>query len=57
MDAIINFAAISNDPVGDLNPETTYSVNTDDAIHHGPMATAIPDLAIPWSLLPTLVSG
>jgi nucleoside-diphosphate-sugar epimerase len=26
-DAIIHLAAISNDPVGDLNPECTYSIN------------------------------
>jgi nucleoside-diphosphate-sugar epimerase len=39
-DAIINLAAISNDPVGDLNPETTYSVNAHGAIHLGRMAKA-----------------
>ena len=26
-DAIMHLAAISNDPVGDLNPETTYAIN------------------------------
>jgi nucleoside-diphosphate-sugar epimerase len=26
-DAVIHLAAISNDPVGDLNPEATYSIN------------------------------
>ncbi|HEY9377048.1 MAG TPA: SDR family oxidoreductase [Jiangellaceae bacterium] len=38
--AIINLAAISNDPVGDLNRDTTYSVNANGAIHLGRMAKA-----------------
>jgi nucleoside-diphosphate-sugar epimerase len=32
-DAVLNLAAISNDPVGHLNPQATYSVNADGAIH------------------------
>ena len=32
-DAVIHLAAISNDPVGYLNPEATYSVNADGAVH------------------------
>lgn len=32
-DAVIHLAAISNDPVGHLNPEATYSVNTDGTEH------------------------
>lgn len=32
-DAVVNLAAISNDPVGHLNPETTYSVNAHGAAH------------------------
>jgi nucleoside-diphosphate-sugar epimerase len=32
-DAVIHLAAISNDPVGHLNPEATYSVNADGAVH------------------------
>jgi nucleoside-diphosphate-sugar epimerase len=32
-DAVIHLAAISNDPIGHLNPEATYSVNADGAIH------------------------
>jgi nucleoside-diphosphate-sugar epimerase len=32
-DAVIHLAAISNDPVGHLNPEATYSVNADGAAH------------------------
>ncbi len=31
-DAIIHLAAISNDPIGHLNPAATYSVNTDGAV-------------------------
>src|SRR5262245_34994426 len=33
LDAVVNLAAISNDPVGDLNPRVTYSVNADGAVH------------------------
>ena len=40
LDAVVNLAAISNDPVGDLNPRVTYSVNADGAIHLGRMAKA-----------------
>ncbi len=40
LDAVVNLAAVSNDPVGDLNPEATYSVNADGAIHLGRMAKA-----------------
>jgi nucleoside-diphosphate-sugar epimerase len=32
-DAVVHLAAISNDPVGHLNPEATYSVNADGAAH------------------------
>ncbi len=32
-DAVIHLAAISNDPVGHLNPDATYSVNADGAVH------------------------
>ncbi len=32
-DAVIHLAAISNDPIGHLNPGATYSVNADGAIH------------------------
>jgi nucleoside-diphosphate-sugar epimerase len=30
---VVNLAAISNDPIGHLNPETTYSVNAHGAAH------------------------
>lgn len=32
-DAVVNLAAISNDPIGHLNPEATYSVNAHGAAH------------------------
>lgn len=32
-DAVVHLAAISNDPIGHLNPETTYSVNAHGAAH------------------------
>lgn len=32
-DAVVHLAAISNDPIGQLNPGATYSVNADGAIH------------------------
>ncbi|UUZ60422.1 hypothetical protein [Nocardioides sp. B-3] len=35
-DAVVNLAAISNDPVGHLNPEATFSVNAHGAAHPGP---------------------
>jgi nucleoside-diphosphate-sugar epimerase len=34
-DAVVNLAAISNDPVGHLNPAATYSVNAHGAVHLG----------------------
>jgi nucleoside-diphosphate-sugar epimerase len=40
LDSVVNLAAISNDPVGDLNPRATYSVNAEGAIHLGRMAKA-----------------
>ncbi len=35
VDAIIHLAALSNDPLGDLNPDITYSIN-----HHGSVRLA-----------------
>jgi nucleoside-diphosphate-sugar epimerase len=32
-DAVVCLAALSNDPLGDLNPEATYSVNLDGTLH------------------------
>ncbi|MGO8860076.1 MAG: NAD-dependent epimerase/dehydratase family protein [Acidimicrobiales bacterium] len=37
-DAVVHLAAISNDPIGHLNPQATYSVNADGAIHVAAMA-------------------
>jgi nucleoside-diphosphate-sugar epimerase len=43
-EAVIHLAAISNDPVGHLNPEATYSVNAEGAAH---MARAAKAAAVP----------
>jgi nucleoside-diphosphate-sugar epimerase len=37
-DCIMHLAAISNDPMGDLNPEITYSVNRDGSIQLAKLA-------------------
>lgn len=39
-DAAINLAAVSNDPVGHLNPQATYSINAHGAVHLGKVAKA-----------------
>lgn len=39
-DAVIHLAAISNDPVGDLNPETTIDLNHGGTVHVARMAKA-----------------
>jgi len=39
-DAVVNLAAISNDPVGHLNPEATYAVNAHGAVHLAEVAKA-----------------
>src|SRR3954449_8630154 len=39
-DAVVHLAAISNDPVGHLNPEATYSVNAEGAVHMARAAKA-----------------
>jgi nucleoside-diphosphate-sugar epimerase len=36
-DAVVHLAAVSNDPVGHLNPEATYSVNAHGAAHMAAM--------------------
>lgn len=33
IDAVIHLAAISNDPLGDLRPETTYAINHEATVH------------------------
>jgi nucleoside-diphosphate-sugar epimerase len=40
IDAVIHLAAISNDPVGHLNPRATYSVNAEGAVHLASVAKA-----------------
>ncbi|HEX3966187.1 MAG TPA: SDR family oxidoreductase [Trebonia sp.] len=37
-DAVVCLAALSNDPLGDLNPAATYSVNLDGTLHLAGMA-------------------
>lgn len=37
-DAVVHLAAISNDPIGHLNPEATYAVNAHGAVHMAKMA-------------------
>lgn len=37
-EAVVHLAAISNDPIGHLNPEATYSVNAAGAIHTAEVA-------------------
>jgi len=39
-DAVVHLAAISNDPVGHLNPDATYSVNAEGAFHMAQVAKA-----------------
>ena len=43
-DAVVNLAAISNDPVGHLNPAATYSVNAHGAAH---LAQVARDAGVP----------
>ena len=42
-DAILHFAALSNDPVGDLNEDWTYEVNLEGTIR---LATAARDAGV-----------
>jgi nucleoside-diphosphate-sugar epimerase len=39
-DAVVHLAAVSNDPIGHLNPEATYSVNAQGAVHIAKAAKA-----------------
>ena len=32
-DAVVCLAALSNDPLGELNPEATYSINLEGTLH------------------------
>jgi len=37
-DAVVHLAAVSNDPIGHLNPDATYAVNAHGAVHLGRVA-------------------
>jgi nucleoside-diphosphate-sugar epimerase len=39
-DAVVHLAALSNDPLGDLDPEVTYDINYRGAVHAARMAKA-----------------
>jgi nucleoside-diphosphate-sugar epimerase len=39
-DAVVHLAALSNDPLGDLNPDLTYAINRDAAVHTAEVAKA-----------------
>ncbi|MEA2001327.1 MAG: SDR family oxidoreductase [Actinomycetota bacterium] len=39
-DAVVHLAAISNDPLGDLNPECTYAINHHGSVHLAAAAKA-----------------
>ena len=39
-DAVIHLAALSNDPLGNLNPDTTYSINHRGSVHLARLAKA-----------------
>lgn len=43
-DAVVHLAAISNDPLGDLNPECTYDINYRGAVH---VARTAKDAGVP----------
>ena len=38
MDAVVHLAALSNDPVGDLNPESTYEINLNATVRLATLA-------------------
>lgn len=40
LDAVIHLAALSNDPLGDLNPDVTFSINHRGSVHLARMAKA-----------------
>ena len=43
-DAVLHLAALSNDPLGNLNPQTTYDINQHGAVH---MATVAKQAGVP----------
>ena len=40
-EAVVHLAALSNDPLGNLNPESTYSINHHAAVHLARTAKAV----------------
>jgi nucleoside-diphosphate-sugar epimerase len=40
IDAVVHLAALSNDPLGDLNPDVTFSINHRGSVHLARMAKA-----------------
>lgn len=40
VDAVVHLGALSNDPLGDLNPHVTYDINRDASIHLAGLAKA-----------------
>ena len=36
IDAVIHLAALSNDPLGNLNPDITYGINHRGSVHRRP---------------------
>jgi nucleoside-diphosphate-sugar epimerase len=40
LDAVVHLAALSNDPLGSLNPDSTYSINHRAAVHLAKLAKA-----------------
>ena len=50
-DAVLCLAALSNDPLGDLNPAATYSVNLDGTLHLARTAKQAGVAALPLRLV------
>jgi len=53
-DAVVHLAALSNDPLGDLNPELTYDINHQGSLH---LATAARDAGVRRFLLSSSCSN
>jgi nucleoside-diphosphate-sugar epimerase len=41
MDAVIHLAGLSNDPLGDLNPQLTYAINHEASVHLAKLAKRV----------------
>ena len=53
-DAVVHLAALSNDPLGDLNPELTYDINHQGSLH---LATSARDAGVRRFLLSSSCSN